>query len=80
MVPEFEDVVFAMKEGEVSEVFQSRFGYHIAKVFKRFPAQPRPLEEVADQVKQTLQEQRENAAIDAFTDELRQQATIEEVT
>ncbi len=32
MVPEFESVIFKLKEGEVSEVFESPFGFHIAIV------------------------------------------------
>jgi len=34
MVPEFEEVVYSLREGEVSEVFESEFGFHIAKVHK----------------------------------------------
>jgi len=32
MVPEFEDAVFAMSEGEVSGIIQTRFGFHIVEV------------------------------------------------
>lgn len=32
MLPEFEDVVFSMKVGDVSDVVESEFGYHIIKV------------------------------------------------
>lgn len=35
MVPEFEEVMDALDEGEVSEVFQSRYGWHIVKVEDR---------------------------------------------
>lgn len=35
MVPEFEEVAFKLKEGEISPVFKSDFGYHIMLVYKR---------------------------------------------
>lgn len=34
MVPEFEEVIYSMREGEVSDVFETEFGFHIAKVHK----------------------------------------------
>lgn len=35
MVPEFEEKQDALADGEVSEVFKSRFGWHLIKVFER---------------------------------------------
>jgi dipeptidyl aminopeptidase/acylaminoacyl peptidase len=32
MVPEFDNVAFSLKPGELSDVFESQFGYHIIKV------------------------------------------------
>lgn len=32
MVKEFDDIVFKMKKGEISEVFETAFGYHIVKL------------------------------------------------
>jgi peptidyl-prolyl cis-trans isomerase SurA len=38
---EFEDVAFGLKEkGELSQPFQSQFGWHIVKLIDRFPLQP----------------------------------------
>jgi peptidyl-prolyl cis-trans isomerase SurA len=34
-VPEFEALMFTMKEGEISEVFKTDFGYHILQVISR---------------------------------------------
>ncbi len=35
MVPEFESTIFSLDEGEVSEVFETQFGYHIAQLEER---------------------------------------------
>ncbi|MFK7972103.1 MAG: peptidylprolyl isomerase [Bacteroidia bacterium] len=34
MVPEFEEVLFSMREGEISDVFETEYGYHIVKLHK----------------------------------------------
>lgn len=76
MVPEFEEVVFNMWPGEVSDVFKTRFGLHIAKVTDRIPAAPRPFDDVKEEVRRHLYEKGENARIDAYTAELKRQAKI----
>ncbi|MEA3365494.1 MAG: peptidylprolyl isomerase [Candidatus Hydrogenedentes bacterium] len=78
MAPEFEEVVFNLEVGQLSDVFQSPFGYHIAIVHDKVPAKERPYEEVVAQVQQALVDARENAAIDAYTAELREKAEIQE--
>lgn len=35
MVPAFENVIMSLKEGQVSDVFETEYGYHIAKLLKR---------------------------------------------
>ena len=35
MVPDFEEVVYSLRIGDISQVFETEFGYHIAKVTER---------------------------------------------
>ncbi|HKJ84510.1 MAG TPA: peptidylprolyl isomerase [Spirochaetia bacterium] len=77
MVDKFENVVFRMKSGEMSDVFQTEFGYHIALVHEKHPARERSFDEAKADVSAAVRESRERAAFDAFVMDLREAATIE---
>ncbi len=79
MVEEFEDIVFKMQPGDVSDIFLTQFGYHIVKVLERRESQPLPFEQVRDHLVNELTRQRQGEAVDAFVDKLKESATIEEV-
>ena len=79
MVEEFEDVVFNLGIGQTSDIFRTRFGFHIAKVYGREPEGIAGLDDVQDRIVETLGEQMRGKAIDDFVDGLRSKAKIEEV-
>lgn len=79
MVEEFEDVVFNLGAGQISDIFRTRFGFHIAKVYAREPAAVASLEDVKDRITELLNEQMRSEAIDKFIDGLKSEAKIEEV-
>jgi peptidyl-prolyl cis-trans isomerase C len=58
MVQPFEDVVFSLKKGEVSQPVQTRFGYHIIKLYDRRPAVEHSYAEIKDQVFETVRAER----------------------
>ncbi len=51
MVPQFEQAAFALKEGEVSEPFETQFGWHIIKLDGRRERQAPPFEAIKDRLK-----------------------------
>ncbi|HEX7899041.1 MAG TPA: peptidyl-prolyl cis-trans isomerase [Planctomycetota bacterium] len=77
ILPEIETVAFSLREGEVSPVFASMYGYHILKAVERRPAVPRPLEEVRDRVRDDFVQDRRTSRVKAFLDALRARATIQ---
>ncbi len=79
MVEEFEDVVFNLNVGEVSDVFRTRFGFHIARLYDRKPGVVPALKEVRDHIVSELAEQMRGKAIDEFVDRLKAKAEIEEI-
>lgn len=76
MVDEFERVVVALSPGEVSGVFRSPFGFHIAKLHERRTAPAPGLDEVRDAVRQMLHARHKERAVERFLDELRDTAEI----
>lgn len=77
MVPAFEDAVFTLPVGQVSDVVQTEFGYHIIQVTGRKPAALQPLDEVRKTILADLWNERKNAAIGTHVDTLRQTAAIQ---
>ncbi len=57
MVKPFEDSVFSLKVGEVSDLVQSDFGFHIIKLAAIKPAKTQPLSEVKDLIAQRIKMQ-----------------------
>lgn len=79
MVEEFEDVVFNLGASQVSDIFRTRFGFHIAKVYAREPATISAFEDVKGRVTELVKEKMRSEAIDNFIDGLKGEAKIEEV-
>ena len=50
MVPQFEEAAFKLQKGEVSEPFQSQFGWHIVRVDERRQRAAPPFEAVKDRL------------------------------
>lgn len=57
MVKPFEDAAFGMKQGEISELVQSDFGYHIIQVTDVKPASQKTLEEVKPEIAAEIKKQ-----------------------
>ncbi|SDH89129.1 SurA N-terminal domain-containing protein [Propionivibrio dicarboxylicus] len=57
MVKAFEDTVFKQKEGEISDVLESEFGYHIIKLTGIKPGKVRSLDEVRADIESDLKRQ-----------------------
>jgi parvulin-like peptidyl-prolyl isomerase len=79
MVEEFEDVVFNLGAGQVSDIFRTRFGFHIAKVYSREPATVAAFEDVKSRVTELVKEKMRSEALDSFIDGLKSEAKIEEI-
>jgi len=80
MVAPFASAAFALAPGELSDVVETRFGYHVIKVEEHREAGAVPLADVADRLRQVLEGQRLQEAVNGMAARLRQDADIEVVS
>ncbi|MDB5763738.1 MAG: peptidylprolyl isomerase [Herminiimonas sp.] len=57
MVKPFEDAVYKLKQGEISDLVQSDFGYHIIQLTAVKPASVKPLDEVKGEIAAEIKKQ-----------------------
>ncbi|MDQ2949895.1 MAG: peptidylprolyl isomerase [Acidobacteriota bacterium] len=79
MVEEFEAVVFALQVGEISPIFRSPFGFHVAKLLEHKPAGLQPFNEIRAELEDAIRRARERRALDDYIDELIAKAEIRDV-
>lgn len=58
MVKAFDDAAFSLNEGEISDIVETQFGFHIINLEKIEPAYTRTLEEVKGEIEAELQAQK----------------------
>jgi len=72
----FEKVAFALKINEVSDVVQTRFGYHIIKVADRKEASTKTFAEAKDEIIKTLKQRKQGELAQKYVASLKAKANI----
>jgi len=75
MVPEFDQAVFAMEPGQISDLVKTQYGYHVIKLVDKKPGSTRPLAEVRQQINDQLAFERAQAQAADLAESLAKQIT-----
>jgi peptidyl-prolyl cis-trans isomerase C len=76
MVPEFEKVAFTLKPGEISDVVKTQYGYHIITVLDRKEGEPKPFDQVKEQIRATLRNRALQDQVQGHFEQLKKDADL----
>jgi len=77
MVPEFEKAVYRLKKGEISDIVETEYGFHIIKVVEVQNGITIPLNKVKNKIQNILAGKKHKVAYDNWMKELKDSAFIE---
>lgn len=77
MVPEFETAAFSLKTNQVSDVVETRFGYHIIKLLQKIPAEKMEFAKVLPDLKEGLAQQEAQKLVPDYFEKVKKEANVE---
>lgn len=76
MVPEFEAAAFSLKTNQISDLVETRYGYHIIKLIEMLPPSKEQFADVAPKIREYLVGQQANKGLDAYLEKLKASANV----
>ncbi len=77
MVKPFEEKAFALQPGEVSDIVETQFGYHLIKVMDKKPETTIAYENIKDKLVQHLKREKVHKEVDLYVEKLKEKAKVE---
>lgn len=78
-LPEFDNIIFGMDIGEISDVVETPAGFHIVEKMDEAMGEPMAFEEVKERIRELLTHERKGKALSEYVEKLRSKAVIEDV-
>ncbi len=77
MAKPFEEAAFALKVGELSDVVETRFGYHLIKLTDKRPASTYSYNDIKERIRKNLMQKKMRSEVSKYIQELKKTAKIE---
>jgi len=77
MVKSFEEAAFALRPNEVSDIVETKFGYHLIKVIEKRPEAITAFKDAKDKLGQYLKQQKVQKEVSMYVDKLKEKAKVE---
>jgi peptidyl-prolyl cis-trans isomerase C len=77
MAKPFEQAAFALKPGEVSDLVETRFGYHLIKVIDKKPETTIPYDDIKERIEQYLKNKKVQEEVSLYVEKLKEDAKVE---
>jgi parvulin-like peptidyl-prolyl isomerase len=76
MVPEFEAAAFSLKTNQISDIVETRYGYHIIKGLEKYPATHQQFAEVKAKIKDYLVAKEAEKTLPAYLEKIKADAGV----